>query len=110
MHDSTSPSPSSPDPQSPSGPAPGPGGENTVGAEEAHQIVGAVIAWYNRQMLLARRSGDEQRLEELKGQRQKSVEDQARLQEAGPEEIARIADFYTERLTELEASEPSAEA
>lgn len=106
MHDSASPSPSSPDPQSPSGPGPGQGDGSTVGAEEAHQIVGAVIAWYSRQLLLARRSGDEPYLEELTTQRQKCVEDQARLQDAGPEEIARIADFYTERLEELEASEP----
>lgn len=110
MHDSASPSPSSPDPQSPSGPAPGPGDENTVGAEEARQIVGAVIAWYNRQLLLARRSRDQQRLEELTRQRQKCMEDHERLQDAGPEEIARIADFYTERLTELGAAEPPAEA
>jgi hypothetical protein len=109
MHESASPSPSSPDPQSPSGPAPGSGGENTVGIEEAHQVVGAVIAWYNRHLLLARRSGDQRRLEELTAQRQKCVEDQARLQDAGPEEITRIADSYTELLAELEASEPPAE-
>ncbi|MFF7764152.1 hypothetical protein [Streptomyces griseorubiginosus] len=70
--------------------------------------MGAVIAWYNRQLLLARRSGDQQRLEELTAQRQKPVEDQARLQDAGSEEIARIAGAYSELLAELEASEPPA--
>ncbi|WP_316782909.1 hypothetical protein [Streptomyces sasae] len=101
MQDSASSSPSSPDPQSP----PGLGGENTVGVEEARQAVGTVIAWYNRQLLRARRSGDQPRLDQLTTQRQKCVEDQARLEEAGPEEIARVADFYTQRLGELEASE-----
>ncbi|MGW4784904.1 hypothetical protein [Streptomyces sp. NPDC004230] len=106
MHDSAPPSPSSPEPQ---GPAAGPSSGNTLGAEETHQIVGAVIAWYSRQLLHARRSGDPARLAELATQRQKCVADQARLQDAGPEEIKRLAAIYTGRLTELEASEPSAE-
>ncbi|WP_217210233.1 hypothetical protein [Streptomyces sp. AC550_RSS872] len=112
MHDSdsASSSPSSPDPQSPSGPPASPGGSNTVGVEEAHQILGTVIAWYNRQLLLARRSDDQQRLEELTAQRQECVEDQVRLREAGPEETARLADVYTELLKELEASVPQSEA
>jgi hypothetical protein len=106
VHDSASPSPS-PDPQSPE-PAPRPGGDSAVGVEEAHQIVGFVIAWYGQELLRARRSGDQQRLEELKTQRQKCVEDQIRLRDAGPEEAARIAGVYTERLKELEASGPQA--
>ncbi|WP_344406854.1 hypothetical protein [Streptomyces longisporus] len=71
--------------------------------------MGAVIAWYSRHLLLARRSGDQQRLEELTAQRQRCVEDQARLQDAGSEEITRIADSYAALLAELEASEPRAE-
>ncbi|MGG7568838.1 hypothetical protein [Streptomyces sirii] len=105
MHDSASTSPSSPDPSS--GPAPGSGDD--VGYEVAHEIVGTVIAWYSQHLLLARRSGDEQLLEELKTRRQECVEDQHRLREAGPEEIARIAAAYTARLKELEAAEPQPE-
>lgn len=110
MHDSASPSPSSPDPHPPSGSAPGPDGGNAVGAEEAHQVVGAVLAWYSQQMLLARRSGDQERLGELTEQRQSCVEDQDRLEDAGPEEIARIAADYAARLEELESVEPQEEA
>ncbi|MFF5188747.1 hypothetical protein ACFY30_34115 [Streptomyces sp. NPDC000345] len=76
----------------------------------AHEIVGNVIAWYSRQLLLARRSGDEQRLEELKARRQECVEDQNRLRTAGPDEITRIAAVYAARLKELEASEAQPES
>ncbi|PBC72371.1 hypothetical protein BX261_7307 [Streptomyces sp. 2321.6] len=106
MHDSALPPPSSPNPSS--GPAPVSGGDD-VGYEAAYETVGAVIAWYSRQLLHARRSGDQQRLEELKAERQECVEDQHRLREAGPEEITRIAAVYTARLNELEASEPPPE-
>ncbi|WP_369386308.1 hypothetical protein AB5J72_00825 [Streptomyces sp. CG1] len=51
----------------------------------------AVLAWYNQQRLLARRSGDHKRLKELTAQRQQCLDDQARLQDAGLEEITRIA-------------------
>ncbi|MEE6269117.1 hypothetical protein V2E29_26210 [Streptomyces diastatochromogenes] len=98
MHDS--PPPSAPTP--PSGPPDG----DDVGREVAYEIVGSVIAWYSRQLLLARRSGDQQRLEELKARRQDCEEDQHRLQDAGPKEITRIAAEYTARLKELEAAEP----
>ncbi|MBL1086768.1 hypothetical protein JK359_33215 [Streptomyces actinomycinicus] len=108
MHDSAS--PSSPDPQRPSGSAPAPDGDTAVGYEAAREIVGTVIAWYSRALLLARRAGDQQRLEELKAQRQKCVEDQHRLQDAGPEETTRIATDYAARLKELEATEPRPEA
>ncbi|MGA4953777.1 hypothetical protein [Streptomyces lydicamycinicus] len=71
--------------------------------------MGAVLSACNRQLLHARRSGDQRRLEELKAQQQKCVEDQVRLRDAAPEEIARIAAVYNELLNELEASEPQAE-
>ncbi|MEU1628292.1 hypothetical protein ABZ746_23770 [Streptomyces sp. NPDC020096] len=103
MHDSAS--PSSPDPQPPSGPASGPHGDNAVGYEVAYELVGNVIAWYSRALLLARRSGDQQGLEELKAQRQACVEDQHRLKDATPEETARIAAVYTTRWKELESAE-----
>lgn len=110
MHDAASSSPSSPDPHPSSDPAQGPGGDNAVSNEVVHEIVGAVIAWYSRVLLLARRSGDQQRLEELKAQRQTCVADQHRLQDAGPEEIARIAAEYATRLKELEAAEQRGES
>ncbi|MEU5417801.1 hypothetical protein [Streptomyces sp. NPDC020667] len=76
----------------------------------AHQIVDAVAAWYTTQLLLARSSGDRQRLQELMAGRQECEKDQQRLKDAGPKEIARIAADYAERLKELEGTEPSAEA
>ncbi|GAA3163402.1 hypothetical protein [Streptomyces ramulosus] len=104
MHDAASPAPSSPDPQPPSGPAPGPAGDR-VEVEEAQQLVGAFLSACNRQLLLARRAGDQQRLEELKVRQRKCVEDQVRLRDAGPEEIARIAALYDGLLRDLEAPE-----
>ena len=108
MHDPAF-SPSSPDEPPRPGQAPGSGGENP-GYEVAHEIVGSVVAWYSRALLLARRSGDQQRLEELKTQRQECVEDQHRLQDAEPKEIARIAAEYATWLRELEAAEPRPES
>ncbi|KOT91090.1 hypothetical protein ADK86_24360 [Streptomyces sp. NRRL F-5755] len=70
----------------------------------ARAIVGTVLARYRRQMLLARRAGGQRRLEELKAERQQCVDDQQRLEEAGPAGIRRIASVYTARLTELEAT------
>ena len=72
--------------------------------------MGAVLAAYNRQLLLARRAGDEQRLEELMRQQRKCAEDRARLDDAGPEEIARIAAAYAELFKELDTPGPQAEA
>ncbi|MGW7261286.1 hypothetical protein [Streptomyces sp. NPDC054834] len=109
MHDPASSSPDMPPRSQSSGPAWDPDGGD-AGYEMAHEIVGNVIAWYSRQLLLARRSGDEQRLEELKARRQDCVEDQNRLREVGPEEIARIAAVYAARLKELEASEAQPES
>ncbi|WP_438453081.1 hypothetical protein [Streptomyces asiaticus] len=109
MHDAASSSPSSSDPHPSSESTQGPGGD-AVSYEEAFETVGAVIAWYGRALLLARRSGDQQRLEELKTQRQKCVEDQQRLKDAGPKEIARIAAEYATRLKELEDAESNPES
>jgi hypothetical protein len=109
VYDPASSSPDMPPRSQSAGPAWDPDGGD-AGYEMAHEIVGNVIAWYSRQLLLARRSGDEQRLEELKARRQECVEDQNRLREAGPEEIARIAAVYAARLKELEASEAQPES
>ncbi|MEE4597998.1 hypothetical protein V2J94_40080 [Streptomyces sp. DSM 41524] len=108
MHDPAS-SPSSPGREPHPGQVPDPGGDNAVSYEVAYETVGAVIAWYSAALLLARRSGDQQHLEELKTLRQKCVEDQHRLQGAEPEEIARIAAEYATRLKELEAAEQRGE-
>ncbi|MFL4496481.1 hypothetical protein ACJ6WD_35365 [Streptomyces sp. VTCC 41912] len=103
MHDPATPPPSSPQP--PSQPSPDLGGDE-VGYEVALEILRNVLAWYSEQLLLARRSGDQQRLEELKARRLECVEDQHRLREAGPEETARITAVYAALLKELEAAAP----
>ncbi len=102
MHDPESREPSVPDEPPP---ASGAGQPHDVSYEVAREIVGTVIAWYSRQMLLARRAGDQHRLEELKSRWQQCVDDQHRLEGAGPEEITRIADVYTAHWKELEGTE-----
>jgi hypothetical protein len=67
-------------------------------AEAALKVVTAVLAGYSRQLLAARRSGDQQRLQEVSARMQECTEDRDRLADAGPEEIERITDLYTERL------------
>ncbi len=79
-----------------------PGGDG-ASIEDARAAVGAVIAWYGRQMMTARRAGDQQRLADLAQQQQVCGQDRERLSEAGPGEIARITELYTERLRNLEA-------
>ncbi len=58
-----------------------------------------VVAWYSAQITAERRVPvpDEDRTGELKAARQAAVEDQARLETAGPQEIARIAAVYAGR-------------
>ncbi|MFF7705321.1 hypothetical protein [Streptomyces lydicus] len=62
-----------------------------------------VTAWYTEQLLAHRRVGahDEDRLERLKAERQKCLTDQRALEDAEPEEIARIAARYEARFSEL---------
>ncbi|MGK5548674.1 hypothetical protein ACSNOH_28660 [Streptomyces sp. URMC 127] len=107
MHDSASPSPS-PDRRPSSGPAAG--GDSTARSATAHEIVDAVLARYTQQLLPVRRSGDQQRLQELMTRRQECLKDQQRLKDAGPEETARIAADYADRLKKLEGTEPHPEA
>ncbi|MFI2241219.1 hypothetical protein [Streptomyces chrestomyceticus] len=103
MHDPATPGP---DPQNAqdsdeSGP---PGGADHGMAEE---VVGQVIAWYSQRIREERRAGAApQRLEDLVARRQACVEDRHRLEEAAPEEVARITALYAARLKELEASGP----
>ncbi|MEV5982809.1 hypothetical protein [Streptomyces sp. NPDC052114] len=100
MHDPGS-SSSSPIPQ-PDGQA---SAEDVAAAAEA---VDQVLAWYSRQILIERRSSapDPRRLEQLMAQRQVCGEDRDRLDEAGPQEVARLAAHYTARLQELQSTEP----
>jgi hypothetical protein len=67
--------------------------------------IGAVLTWYSGQMMTARRAGDQQRQEELAEQLQAVGQDRERLSNAGPGEIARITELYTERLRVLQADE-----
>ncbi|MFJ2781573.1 hypothetical protein [Kitasatospora sp. NPDC087315] len=67
--------------------------------------IAAVLSWYSRQLMTARRAGDQQRQEELAEQMQAVGQDRERLGNAGPGEIARIAELYTERLKALGADE-----
>ncbi len=92
MHTPPTPSPSSPE-----------GGGASV--EDAQVAITAVLTWYSRQMMTARRAGDQQRQEKLAEQLQAVGRDQERLGDAGPGEIARITELYTGRLKHLEADE-----
>ena len=87
-------------PPSASPSSPGGGGASI---EDARAAVGAVIAWYGRQMMTARRAGDQQRLADLAQQQQVCGQDRERLSDAGPGEIVRITELYIERLRNLEA-------
>ncbi|MGW3045874.1 hypothetical protein ACWC9T_39050 [Kitasatospora sp. NPDC001159] len=72
--------------------------------EDAKEAIGAVIAWCSRELMAARRSGDQQRQQDLAAQLQVCGEDRERLVDAGPAEIGRITELYTERLKSLEAA------
>ncbi|MFE6869577.1 hypothetical protein ACFVFS_23870 [Kitasatospora sp. NPDC057692] len=86
-------------PQSPPSSSPG---DDGASVEDARAAIGVVIAWYGRQMMTARRAGDQQRLAELAEQLRVCGEDRERLGDAGPGEIDRIIELYTERLRGLE--------
>ncbi|MEU7160364.1 hypothetical protein [Streptomyces chrestomyceticus] len=103
MHDSATPGPDPQNAQDPAGAGP-PGGADYGMAEE---VVGQVIAWYSQRIWAERRAGAApQRLEDLVARRQACVEDRHRLEEAAPEEVARITALYAARLKELGASGP----
>ncbi|MEV6133222.1 hypothetical protein AB0M05_41590 [Streptomyces violaceusniger] len=71
--------------------------------EQALDAVREVTAWYAARIAAERRAPvpDEDRIQELSTARHKAVEDQARAEEAGPEEAARIAADYAARLQAL---------
>ncbi|KEF04809.1 MULTISPECIES: hypothetical protein [Streptomyces] len=103
MHDPTTPGPDPDSAQDPAGAQPPDG----VGYAVAEEVVGRVIAWYSQRIQEERRAGAApQRLEDLVARRRACVEDRHRLEEAGPEEVARITALYAARLKELEVPGP----
>nr|BFD88515.1 hypothetical protein StreXyl84_79160 [Streptomyces sp. Xyl84] len=74
--------------------------------QQAADIVRSVVAWYNTQLTAEHRSPlpDEERIEELKAARQAALEDQQRLENAGPAETGKILSRYAARLKELKES------
>ncbi|MEW1551839.1 hypothetical protein [Streptomyces tsukubensis] len=71
----------------------------------AVETVGLVIAWYRERILAERRSSasDPRRLERLITEYRECVRDRERLEEAAPEDVARVTALYAARLKELEA-------
>lgn len=74
--------------------------------QAAEDAVQEVVNWYNAQFIAERRAPvpAEERIEELKAQRQAALDDQAQLATADPEEATRIAAVYAARLRELKES------
>ncbi|MFI5905410.1 hypothetical protein [Streptomyces cyaneofuscatus] len=81
---------------------------DAAGPQASADVVEEVMAWYTRELLAERRTPrpDPERLEHLLSRRQECVRDRARLEEAGPEETARITAAYAARLKELQATGP----
>ncbi|MFJ3840617.1 hypothetical protein ACWGHM_37145 [Streptomyces sp. NPDC054904] len=69
----------------------------------ARDAVREVIAFYNTRITAERRSSmpDDERIEQLKAARQAAIDDQSRLETAGPGDAARIAADYAARLKGL---------
>ncbi|MFB7672310.1 hypothetical protein ACFC26_12925 [Kitasatospora purpeofusca] len=79
--------------------------DSGASVEDAEEVIGAVAVWCSRELLAARRSGDQQRQDDLVAQLQVCGEDRQRLVDSGPAEIGRITELYTERLKFLRAAE-----
>ncbi|MFC1405763.1 MULTISPECIES: hypothetical protein [Streptacidiphilus] len=78
--------------------SPGEGGSPT---ELARQRIDAVISWYTKEVMAARRSGDQQLQAALTAQLQACAADRSRLADAEPEDVERLAAEYTQRLNAL---------
>ncbi|MFI0219078.1 hypothetical protein [Streptomyces lydicus] len=88
------------DPDSPAGWALG--GEGSISYGAAREQVGLVAAWYAEQLMSERRAGaDEDRMDQLKAEQLTVLADQRALEDAEPEEVARIAALYRARYNEL---------
>lgn len=74
--------------------------------QAAEDVIQEVVNWYNTQIVAERRAPlpDDERMEQLKADRQAALDDQQQLATADPEEAARIAAFYAARLKELKES------
>lgn len=95
------------DPAGPAGPSSDPvptsGVEYGSTYDSALDKVRQVIAWYSEQIMKEHRSPgpDDARLERLIARRLACVADQQALEDAGPQEVARIAVFYDALYKEL---------
>jgi hypothetical protein len=74
--------------------------------QDAADIVRDVVTWYSTHIAAELRKPvpDDERIEELKADRQGALADQAQLATADPEEAERIATVYAARLKELKES------
>lgn len=71
--------------------------------EQASDAIRAVVAWYSAQIMAEHRAPlpNEDRIEALKTARQAAIEDQQRLFDCEPAEVARLAADYAARLEGL---------
>lgn len=78
------------------------------GHEDALEIVGKVIAWYQQEIHAVRRSpaSSPGRLDQLIEEYTACVRDRERLRDTGGEEAERLGALYAARLKELEATGP----
>ncbi|MEW2497516.1 hypothetical protein AB0942_28870 [Streptomyces nodosus] len=74
-------------------------------AQQAVDIVQAVVARYTEQIAAERRASlpDTERIAQLTADRTAAYADLQRLEEASPEEEDRLAELYTARLRRLES-------
>jgi hypothetical protein len=74
-------------------------------AQQAIDVVQAVLHWYTEQIAAERRAPlpDEERIAQLTAGRSAAYQDLERLEDAGPEEEDRLAALYAARLRELES-------
>ncbi|MEV4874294.1 hypothetical protein [Streptomyces syringium] len=95
------------DPAQPAGPSSDPKpGDAGADYEVGLEAVGRVLAWCAQQILAERRSAvpDPERLEQMKVRLRECAADQNRLEDAEPDEIARIAAAYEAAFKKLSES------
>ncbi|MDG5803412.1 hypothetical protein P9869_12190 [Streptomyces ossamyceticus] len=99
------------DPQDPY-PEPPPAGPGEDGGEVGYAVVAEhvrrVMSWYSEQIGIELRSTDpdQQRLQQLIAERSMCQEALRVLDDAGPEELARVAAEYEERFIQLRRLRP----
>ncbi|MEU3619817.1 hypothetical protein ABZ725_47160 [Streptomyces sp. NPDC006872] len=74
-------------------------------AQQAVDIVQAVVAWYTEKIAAERRAPlpDGERIAQLTADRTAAYQDLQRLEDADPEEEDRLAELYAARLRQLES-------